>query len=115
MLNYILGDGTTIKDIPRLLNGCFNALVEACLDDAVRNSVAIELYSKELISSEVKNEATRVAGDPKQKAFVLVKELASLMNAFKAKLLTIARALSELPEVNNIGGMMETLFWRLVI
>ena len=76
--------------------------------------MAIELYSKELISNEVKNEAIRVAGDPEQKAIIIVKELISLSCTFKPKLLTIARALSELPSVNSIGGMIEALFWRIV-
>ena len=110
-----LGDGSTIQDIPRLLDQCFGALIHACIDDTVRSSVALELYSKELISNEIKNEATRVAGDPEQKAFILVKELFSLCTTFKSKLLTIARAISELPSVNSIGGMMEALFWRMVM
>ena len=85
------------------------------MDDAVRNSVAIELHSNDLISNEAKIEATRVAGDPQQKALTVVNELYSLSNASQQKLLTIARALSQISAVNNIGGTMETLYWRIVM
>lgn len=111
---YTSGDGTTEKDIPQLLQKCFGALVEALFDDNVRNSVTVELNSQQIISDEIKCEATRVAGDPQHKALVVVHELFLISEKSKQKLLTIAKVLKMIPEVNKIGVWMETLFWRIV-
>ena len=97
-----------------MLAQCFSSLVHALLDDAVRNSVAIELHLKDLISNEVKNEATRVAGDPEQKAFAIADELHVLSNTSPEKLLSISRAVSQISAVNRIGEGMEELYWRIV-
>lgn len=108
-------DGTTGKDTPRLLSQCFNALFHSLLDESVRISVTIELFSKGLISNQAKSEATQVAGDPQQKALIVVDDIYLQCTTSLMKLLIIARALSQIPAVNSIGSGMETLYWRFVV
>ena len=110
-----LADGSTGKDAPKMLTQCFNALVHTLIDNSVRNIVALELNSNALLSNEAKEEATRVAGDPLQKTLVITDNLYVQCCASQIKLLYIARVLSQIGPVNNIGFGMETVFWRYVL
>lgn len=110
-----LADGSTGKDTPKLLSQCFNGLFHFLLDNSVRNIVALELNSKALLSNEAKEEATRVAGDPIQKTLVITDNLYVQCRDSQKKLLVIARALSQIEPVNNIGLGMETVYWRYIL
>ena len=85
------------------------------MQTSVRNSVAVELCSNGLISTEVKNEATRISGDPVQKAFAIVDELFTRVNSSPEILLKVARVLSQIPEVNQTAFQMDTIFWRAIM
>ena len=111
----LLADGSTGKDTPKLLTQCFNALFHMLLDNSVRNVVALELNSKALLSNEAKEEAIRVAGDPVQKTLVIMDSLHVQCCGSQKKVLDIARALSQIEPVNNVGFGMETVFWRYVL
>ena len=91
---------------------CFTALFRDLTRTPIRNSVAVELCSNDLISTEVKNEATRISGDPVQKAFAVVDELFAQVNSSPEILLKVARVLSQNPEVNQTAFKMDTIFWR---
>ena len=91
---------------------CFTTLFRDLTRTPIRNSVAVELCSNGLISTEVKNEATRISGDPVQKAFAVVDELFTQVNSSPEILLKVARVLSQNPEVNQTAFMMDTIFWR---
>ena len=115
ILFLLLADGSTGKDTPKLLTQCFNALFHILLDNSVRNVVALELNSKALLSNEAKEEATRIAGDPIHKTLVIMDSLYVQCRGSQKKLLDIARALSQIEAVNNVGLGMETVFWRYVL
>lgn len=94
---------------------CFTALFRDLTRTPIRNSVAVELCSNGLISTEVKNEATRISGDPVQKAFAVVDELFTQVNSSPEILLKVARVLSQNPEVNRTASLMDTVFWRAIM
>lgn len=91
---------------------CFTALFRDLTRTPIRNSVAVELCSNGLISAEVRNEATRISGDPVQKAFAIVDELFTRVNSSPEILLKVARVLSQNPDVNQTAFQMDTIFWR---
>lgn len=107
-----VGDGTTAEEVPQKINEGFMWLTHKLVDDNIRNSVAFELWSSGFISPEIKNEATRISGDPRQKAITMVDEVVKQINLSPQSLLQLARILSQIPEVNLIGMMLESMHWR---
>ena len=101
-----------MEHIPLLLMKCFADLFHCLMQTTVRNPVAVELCSNGLISSEVRDEATRISGDPAQKAYIIVNTLFTQVNSSPHIILKAARVLSQNPAVNSTAMMMDTIYWR---